>query len=450
MRPLLILLCLFSLITTLRAQPRSGGGGTTVYPTRLYPGENVITITNERGIDKIRYRASTNTTVEVPVIRGCPRTIDIRVRVASPTTNENMDLTVYDCNGSFGTHALTAENWTIRREFTGEVEVGRDTCITCEIITGDEKMIDSITMDNPSFRVMVPEGGPPWLATDSSFTYRICYKPERVESIDESIRLYVRRSQPNAGLTQYVINKPVNAVGVPARIVVKDPDPIDTIPPLEDPTTFRNILMPTAESVGSGRFFLGNYELVGWTAGYGFSDNFTGMMGVVVIPDLISRLLVATVGGKYEIFHEGDIRFATGFQYAYSSTAESDITVSAPYGILSYGNRARRISIGGGYSWKHHKTKTDGEFERNAYIVALGGDFTFARGWKVAAETYVVESSGLAPLAVTVRWFKERFAFDGGLVMDLAGTNDVRGTSTLSGEIRKLSIVPMVSFIWKW
>lgn len=447
MRLLFTLLLVFCAIVPLAAQPRSAT--TTIYPTRLYPGENVITVTNAAGIDKIRFRASSHTTVEVPAISGCPRTIDVRISVNNATSGESVDLTVYDCNGTFGTQTLLAENWTIRREFTGEVEVGRDTCVMCEIVTTDEKMIDSIVVDNPLFRVVVPPGGPPWRAIGPDFKYSVCYAPDSVGTLEEKIRIYVHRGQPNAGLTQYVIVKPITATAIPAREVVAEPEAVDTLPPLEDPTTFRNILMPTAESAGNGRFFLGNYDLAGWIFGYGFTDEFTGLLGAVAVPDVISRLLVATVGGKYEVVHDSDIRMAVGFEYTLSSTAESDITVASPYALFSLGNRARRITVGAGYNWKHHRAGEQ-EFNRNAYVLTLGGDYTIARGWKVAAETYVIESSGLTPVVVTVRWFNERFAFDGGLFLDLAGSNDVRGTSTLSGEIRHLSILPTLSLIWTW
>lgn len=448
MRSFFILFFVLTSLQVLLAQPRPAQ--TTIYPNRLYPGENVITITNEGGIDKIRPRPSSNTVVQMPTIRGCPTTVTVRVRVNNATTGESVDFTVYDCAGTFSTQTATAENWTIRREFTGPVEIGKDTCIICEVVTTDEKVIDSIVVNNPRFTVMMPSGGAPWHAVGSSLNYRICYRPEVVETINDTIRLYVRRGQPNGGLTHYTITKPILATAVPpAPPPPVEPDPIDTLPPLEDPTTFRNIVMPTAESLGEGRFFLGNYDLAGWMAGYGFTDQFTGILGVVAVPDVISRVLVATVGGKYEVVQEDEVRFAVGFQYSLSSTEESDITVAAPFAIFSLGNRARRLSISGGYGWKHHKQENQ-EFDRNAYVLAIGGDYTIARGWKVAAETYVVESSGIAPVVGTVRWFSDRFAFDAGLLVDVAGGTDVRGTSTLSGEVRKLALAPVLSFVWKW
>lgn len=434
----------------LAAQGRSGR--TTIHPTEIYPGQNVITIKNENGIDKIRVRTTSKTSAEVPPVSGCPTSVEVRVQVDDPTTSEQLDLTVYDCNGAFTTSTLRGQNWQIRKEYTGKVVLGRDTCLQCEIITTEARLVDSIVVNDPNFRVIMPAGGPPWRAVDNEFKYKVCYRPDSVENVREVIRIYIRRDQPSGGMTHYMIEKPVTAAAVPPP-PPKEPPPIkasDTLPRLEDPTTFRNILMPTAESLGRGRFFAGTYDIAGAVAGYGLTDRFTMLLGSVTVPSFISRLLVVTVGGKYEVYDNGPFKAALGFQFGYSSTLESDITTSAPFGVLSYGDRANRISIAGGYSWKHHATRNEGSFERNAYIVAIGGDMTIARGMKLAAETVVIESSGILPAALTVRWFGDRYAFDAGLGADLRSGGSVRGTGTLSGEITNLRIAPVLSFLWKW
>jgi hypothetical protein len=430
------------------AQWRSGN--TTIYPEKLYPGENVVTITNERGIDKIRYRATPNTVVTIPSIPSCAGEVHIRVRVDDPTSNESVDLTLYDCDGSFVSHTLQSENWTIRKEYTGKVKVGGDTCLSCEINTTERKLVDSIVVDDPRFTVRMPRGSRPWTAEGDDFHYLICYRPTGAETVNEKIRLYVRRGQPNGGLTEYMIEKPIVGIGV-----IPPPPPTpkissrDTLPPLVDPTTFRNIIMPTAESVGKGGYFLGNYDLVGMLAGYGLTDRLTILAGGAGVPASIAQLLVATAGVKYEAVREDGFNAAAGFQYGYSSTKESDISLLAPYAVLSLGDRARRVSLAAGYAWKKHSTP-EGTYNRNAYILALGGDITVARAWKIAAETYVVESSGLAPVAVTARWFAEHYALDAGLAVNLNGFGGVRGTGSLSGEADKLPIAPILSFIWRW
>ncbi len=214
MRPLFTLSLILLALLTGAAHAQWRSGAMTIYPEKLYPGENVITVSSSKGIDKVRYRASRNAVVTVPASSPCATSIDIRVRVADPTTNESVDFTIYDCSGDFVTHTLPSENWTIRKEYTGRVEVGRDTCLLCEISTTEPKFVDSIVINDPRFTVRMPGGTRPWRAIGDDFHYTICYRPSGPETVNEKIRLYMRRGQPNGGLTTYTIDKPISAVGV--------------------------------------------------------------------------------------------------------------------------------------------------------------------------------------------------------------------------------------------
>lgn len=448
--PLLLLLLAFPVVA------QTGRSLTTYYPEKLYPGDNVVTISNPSGIERIQTRSTAQTTVSVPEISGCPTEITVRVRLETAVGSESATFTVFDCDGVFTSHTITSESWTIQHEQTGNVWIGRDTCIQCEIRTADPKVVDSITVSDPDMSVRLPsKTGGRWLATGDNFKYQVCYRASRTESRTEVIRLYIRREYPNGGLTQYVIEKPVTVRGVPAPEPPR-PKPLsrrDSLaalrPPRVDPTTFRNIVMPTAESVPKGKMFLASYDIAGLLFGYGVTDRLTVIGGGAFVPEAISRLLLGTVGARYELVREGDLRVSAGFQFAYSSVPESDITTSAPYGIVSYGDRESRLSAAFGYSWKRHVTPGE-TFNRNAALLAIGGDVTIGYGWKLAAETYIIESSGLAPVAATVRWFNDHLAIDAGLVVDLAGGADVKSTGTLSGEIDHLAVGPVLSAVWVW
>jgi hypothetical protein len=426
------------------------------YPERIYPGENIITITSERGIERIVTAGSRFTTVSVPKIQECPKSVNVGVTVRRATTNEQVEFTVFDCDGRFTTHTISAENWTVREEFTGNIVVGKDTCLDCRIESGEGKLVDSIVVSDPRMHVEMPapSNGPWQVQGGVDFHYRVCYRATEVDTSRESIRLYIRRQYPNGGLTHYVIEKPILAVGVLPPPPKEQPKPrprLPELPPLRDPTTFRNILMPTAEPVERGRFFVGTYDLAGWLAGYGVTERLTLMVGGAFVPEFISQLAMGTVGAKFEALHSDMLQGAVGFQYGYSSTAESDIAASTPYAVLSLGDHEQRISLAAGYTWKRHTLASTKEvFDRNAAVVAIGGDLTVARGWKIAAETYFIESSGIAPVAVTVRRFGEHFAVDLGVGIDVSHVGSVTGTGTLSGEIRDLRIAPILSAIWVW
>lgn len=428
----------------------------SVYPSILYNGENIVTIKHPSGIERIRATSTRGVQPFAPNITGCPKQVDVRVLVLNPNPQETVTFTVFDCDGKFSTVDIISENWTIRHERSGPVMIGRDTCLQCFITTSDEREVDSIFSTNPQYRViMPPKQDGKWIARGDDFKYQVCFRAERPETRTDTIRLAMRRGQPNGGLTHYVIEKPVTTVSVPVPPPPPPPkiskkDSIRALlPPLTDPTTFRNIIMPTAESLGKGRAFAGSYDVVGLIGGYGITDRLTVIGGGTYVPAAISQLLVGTVGAKWEFLREGEVSMAVGGHVGYSSIPESDITLAAPFAVASYGDRESRLNLAVGYTWKHHVTPFE-TFNRKAAVVGIGGDITLGRGFKMAAEGYILESSGIAPVVVSARWFGERWAFDAGLGADLANTEGLVFTSALGGAIKKVAIAPILSFLWRW
>jgi hypothetical protein len=205
---------------------------------------------------------------------------------------------------------------------------------------------------------------------------------------------------------------------------------------ITDPTTHRAILMPTARSIDSGKVFVSNYDLVGWLAGYGLSDRLTLLAGLLYLPRFINYNVVATAGGRYELYREGIVRGALGMQANYSRSDVSTIVLLSPYAVISLGDDDRRLSAALGYTWRHH-TPTQGEpFDRQAAVLAIGGDYRIGRNWKIAAEGYLLESAGTQPLAVALRYFTNRFAIDAGL-----------GLGATDGVVR---VAPVVAGTWVW
>ncbi|HVK37943.1 MAG TPA: hypothetical protein VNA88_05390 [Candidatus Kapabacteria bacterium] len=434
---------------------------TRYYPEELYPGENIVTITNPNGIERVSFRPSSGVKVTVPKILGCPKSVDVRVVVDNAVEQESVGFTTYDCRGGFGPQTLASTNWTILHHRIGPLAVGRDTCTDAMVSigvggaeglrTGSEKIIDSMVSDHPAVTIVMParEAGR-WIARPGApLPYRICFSSANPDTITTSLRLYIRRRQPHQGLTDYVIIKPVTALAFvpPPPPPPKKPDPNagPVLPPLVDPTTFRNVLMPTAETLPQGRFFVGNFDLAGWLGGYGITDDLMVMGGGAYIPEFVQQVAMVTIGAKYRALSIGPVQASVAAQYAYSSS-ETDISVIAPFGVVSIGDRATRISVAAGYAWKRH-TNDVTSFDENATAFAIGGDVSLKRGWKLLAETYFIEKSGLQPITVTSRWFGERFAFDLGLIVDLKGTSDIQGTGTLSGEIKEVRAAPLLSLV---
>ncbi|MGE3800484.1 MAG: hypothetical protein AB7H80_05645 [Candidatus Kapaibacterium sp.] len=424
----------------------------TVYPSTLYSGENVLTIYSPQGIERVSLSTTAGiTTISSPgFIRDCPDSVQVRLQVVSVTSDEAVTLTIYECDGKYGTATIQSEDWTIKHEYTGKVEIGADTCLRCFVESTSPRLLDSIVVRNSSVRVEIGEkpyrdiyrvrGGIP-------FQYNICYQPSREESVTDTIYLYFKRDMPNGGIDSYVIVKPLTLQSILPRVDTSKAIPKIELPPLRDPTTYRNIVMPTAESPLQGKVFYGNYMIVGNIAGYGLTDRLSLLGGGVFVPDFISKLYVGTIGAKFEFLRTGLLSGAVGTQYAISSSEESDINTFAPYIVGSLGDHEHRVSIAAGYGLKRHVTSVE-TFNRNAFTVALGGYTTFSRGWKLAAEWYGIESSGVSPLVVTARTFTNKFAFDFGLGFDLAQGSDIFFKDAFSGEVTSLAIAPVLSAMW--
>ncbi|MBC8144249.1 MAG: hypothetical protein H7X80_01620 [bacterium] len=423
---------------------------TTYYPNEIYPGETIVTVTNAAGIERIRFRSSANVRVTVPTTTGCSTSVDVKVVVDDPVLIENVGFTVYDCTGEFSSETLTSDHWQILHHKIGPLAISRDTCTDASVsVDGTQrKVVDSMISDDPSVRIVMPSKvSGEWAAEGSSpLPYRICFSPTIADTHTTQLRLYIKRRFPHKGLTNYMIAKPVTVAGFVPPPPPEPEEPEDPgMPPLVDPTTFRNIIMPTAETMSKGKFFAGNYDIAGWIGGYGLTDNLMLLGGGAFIPEFVQKVAVGTLGAKYRALKIGLFEASVGAFGVYSS-AETNISVFAPFGVLSFGSRAHRISIAGGYTWKNHSTDST-SFDENATVFAIGGDVTVKRGWKLLAETYFIEKSGLRPIAITSRWFGERLAFDLGFILDLEGTKGLQGNGALSGKIERIRAAPLLSLL---
>lgn len=427
-------------------------------PPHLYNGKNVVTIQAKSGIERVTGGGLRDITAELPsgLVRGCPKTVEFPVWVDDPVTDEILQLTVWDCDGGFRTITIPVEKWTIKTEYTGPVEIGTDTCLQCRIESSSLRWLDSITVSHPDLKVnILQEPGPDGLYQVRPyipFRYEVCYTAPKPQTLVDTIFLHFEREFPTGGLYQYRIEKPIRMQGVdpppppePEKSDLGSTEP--PLPPLKDPTTFRNIVMPTAVSPKRGDFFYGSYLIAGNLGGYGVTDRFSLLAGAVIVPDFIGPLYLGSIGAKYEFLSSESFRSAVGTQIAFSSTTDSDIRTIAPYVVGSYGNDRHMLSAAVGLGLKRHVTPLE-TFDRNAWTLAVGGNTTISRGWKLATEFYLIETSGIAPVAFSARKFTESFAFDFGFGLDLVGGSEIFFTDGLQGEITQLAFAPFISGMW--
>lgn len=226
-----------------------------------------------------------------------------------------------------------------------------------------------------------------------------------------------------------------------------------------DPTTFRTMAVPNGVIPEGGTIVAGSYDLLGLMAGYAVTDNIMILAGgAPPLPDDwggINGVMFGaySLGLKVGTSFGDRWKIAAGFQWAQSvydreETKELDsrITAPTPYMAVSYGDDDRRISLTAGSAAKSHRAVTDDaterieEFDRNAPIVALGGDWRIGDRWKIVAEGIYMKTVGTAPVIATARWFGRTWALDFGAAY--------LGISTGDGEGSSIPLAPVVSFVW--
>ncbi len=432
----------------------------TVYPKVLYPGENILTIKAPDGIRSIRFVLSppfdTLSLVQVRktgIVGGCPDSRDIEMTVNTATLRVVGRIYVEKCNGLLDSVDIGLNtNWNLDEVPFPDAEVGEEVCRPFQITLngglaglgiagGEDLFLDSVSApeSQASFRFSFPP--PLTIKRGTVYRYNVCFRAETPGIYRFPVITWIRRDQPNGGLTNY----PVADTGV-IRVVPKRKNvnlanvPFDTIsqdnpPSVTDPTIFRSVAVPNAVIPPKGKFFVGSYDLLGLTAGYSVADElliFAG--GAAPTPDdwagVNGDMFGAwSVGAKLGTQLFGLLNIAAGYHFGQSTLdkeftpdeIDSRITVNVPYGAISYGTDDRRVSITAGYAFKRHSTwiVTDpvlpplrDDYSKDAAFGALGGDYRFARHWKVAGEFAMMQTVDVAPIILTARYFTNTFAID--------------------------------------
>lgn len=227
----------------------------------------------------------------------------------------------------------------------------------------------------------------------------------------------------------------------------------------KDPTTFRSFAIPNAIIPKAGTYTFGSYMGLALVGGYSFTDNIQVITGgVAPLPDDWFGLNGSMFGGgglgvKFGGNITDNLSIAAGIAGGMSfvdnditpDTTESIIRVAAPFVAVSYGNDNQRISTTFGYGFKRHNAiPPEGgspvEFDRNAVVLTVGGDYLFAERWKVTGEIISVTTSGYVPIISTIRYFGQSWAIDVGLTY--VGIKNTPDATDLS-----LPLLPVISWV---
>lgn len=427
-------------------------GQASTYPTELYSGENIITFKAPAGIRSIEARFDSLTASYTEIkgmggvgdLSGCPDSHKVQIRVNTVTQIYNAQFVVTDCNGiQTNVNLRNNQTWNLDEVPFPDAEVGDTICRPFQIslngIGTGGQFLDSISVPIPQVFLRYSFPPPLQIRTGQNYRYNVCFVADKPGVYRFPVLTWMRRGQPADGYTNYAIadtgvirvlpkRKGPNLSGIDI-----DTSGADNPEPVTDPTTFRSIAVPNAVIPPRGKWFVGNYDLLGWTGGYSVADElllFVG--GAPPLPDdwagINGDMFWAVGGGAKVGTGFGKLNIAAGYAFAVSTLdkeftvdeLDSRITLNMPYAAVSYGTDDSRVSLTGGLALKQHSTwvfedNHRVEFDTTAYFVTLGGDYRFARHWKVAGEFALMQTLDVAPLLVTARYFTNRFALDAGL-----------------------------------
>jgi hypothetical protein len=413
-RWIFISLLLLLMHSALDAQP------VRVSPSEIYPSDNVITLEHVNGIARVDVVGTTDNVRVLDGTRrsGCERTATLRVHLSTAHRPGTIRLEVTDCRGGVHQVALTSvKTWRLETRNFGVLEPGERLCARFQITTENGDILDTVTVDDPRVSIRFFTSLPYRIRIGQEYQYEVCFQADEPGVYRFPVVTWMRREQPAGGLTNY----PVADTGF---VTVRVPPP----PPVADPTTFRSVAVPNAVVPPKGTAFVGVYDVLGIVAGYSLTDNIMLIGGgALPLPDDWGGVRgqmygAASIGAKAGMSVGEGIDVAVGYQLARSiydeeatrNAVESQITVNAPWGAISYGDEDSRASLTVGYAFKRH-VKPEITFDDDALIIAAGGDYRFAHHWKFAGEIAYMETLGVVPIVATARYFSDTYAIDAGI-----------------------------------
>jgi hypothetical protein len=297
--------------------------------------------------------------------------------------------------------------------------------------------------------------GPDTTQFRTNFNVPITISPKKTDSISVLFRPIIGGKTSTQFFTVHTAKGEVKKTTVIAEVDTAGFNKTE----YTDPTTFRSFAIPNAIIPKEGTITVGSYMGLGLIGGYSVTDNIQIIGGgVAPLPDDWFGLNGSMFGGgglgvKFGGTITENLSIAAGVAAGMSffdsdvtpDTTESVIRVAAPFFSLSFGNDKQRISTTFGYGFKRHTAiPPEGgapvEFDRDAVVLTLGGDYSFAERWKITGEIISVTTSGYVPIISTIRYFGHSWAIDIGLTyLGIKNTPDATDLS--------IPILPVLSWV---
>jgi hypothetical protein len=223
--------------------PDAARAAVRMYPSELYGGMNVITLSSDKGIRRILYKVGSGWRearnglqlpnlrfVSVPSPRNCPKQVKVYIFVEHVSDDAEVTLRTEECNGGGGSiQSLELGTlWEVDHQEMGAVRVGKTVCTPFRVsAVGDRAVtVDRVVVPTGNFQLRFSEGKPPLrIGADGLYRYDVCFRADRPGRYKMPIHVYIRRRQPNGGFNSFIVADTayVTVLGPPPQAPVRRP-----------------------------------------------------------------------------------------------------------------------------------------------------------------------------------------------------------------------------------
>lgn len=207
-----------------------------------------------------------------------------------------------------------------------------------------------------------------------------------------------------------------------------------------DPNRSRYLYSPSAYSLGRGRGYVSQKELIITEAAFGITDFWDIQAGTSVITLAIPGAAFGLVGTKLSFPIGDNMHVAAGGQALFTTSP----AILLGFGTFTYGPEDRHVSVSvGGLT-----TIIDGIAGPPAgLLMTVSGSYRLGPRTALVTENWILFGGGLSPIggevyvvpSLAVRLFGPNFATDLGLVPIITGESDP-----------PVIPIPWIGFTWNW
>ncbi len=183
-----------------------------------------------------------------------------------------------------------------------------------------------------------------------------------------------------------------------------------------DPNYSRLIFGPTGRPLRQGEGYFADYYVFFPSFSYGFTDNFTFMAGMSILPGADLSEQIVYLAPKIGIWAAEDLAFSAGVLYI-SIFDEGGAGVA--FTSATFGEQDKSFTAGLGLGYLKRE---DGSFEFAEYpIIMLGGNIRVSNSIAFVGESWLILGNNVSmseqPFAFALRIFGDNLAADVGVIL---------------------------------